>query len=276
MSESSQEPSPDVPSGTEHASDAAPDNALGTASNTAPDTALDMHSDTDSDATLASVPESPPSPGSSGPETAEASPPRTEQEAAQATTPNAELMLSSTTDEPAYLSQFIPPTSPEDKLPVKPPFSEIVHGLDRNGPPGNIWGLFGKEDDLGLLNYITPRVTIEAQKEIVHGVRCVLDLGFQFLDLRTGGKAEDPDVYRGYIKTSGGRGWLVTEEFATYTCRSSSQWDGFLRVGRTRVLHNSETENYFYNNHKKPCWKDRQSKNSIHRRSNWPHTKRIH
>lgn len=35
----------------------------------------------------------------------------------------------------------------------RPPFGSLP--LDKNGPPGNAWGLYGDDDELGALNMLT-------------------------------------------------------------------------------------------------------------------------
>ncbi|UPL04157.1 hypothetical protein LCI18_015091 [Fusarium solani-melongenae] len=52
--------------------------------------------------------------------------------------------------------------SPQPKLPS---FAELP--VDKQGPHGNAWGLWGPDDQLGTLNYLTPKVVAEAVKEEV-------------------------------------------------------------------------------------------------------------
>lgn len=42
--------------------------------------------------------------------------------------------------------------------------------LQRPGPPLNAWGQFGKDDELGRLNYITPEVVKRGLQEAKHGI----------------------------------------------------------------------------------------------------------
>jgi hypothetical protein len=44
--------------------------------------------------------------------------------------------------------------------------------LRKDGPRGNARGLFGNEDDLGMLNRLTAEDTVAAAKEIIYGIRC--------------------------------------------------------------------------------------------------------
>lgn len=58
-------------------------------------------------------------------------------------------------------------------MPTKPSFDSLP--LQKDGPPGNAWGLFGKNDQLGMLNLLTPENTAAAAKEIIDGVRLSTD-----------------------------------------------------------------------------------------------------
>lgn len=42
-------------------------------------------------------------------------------------------------------------------------FSDLP--LDKNGPHGNAWGLWGPDDQLGTLNYLTDEVVARTAKE---------------------------------------------------------------------------------------------------------------
>lgn len=44
-----------------------------------------------------------------------------------------------------------------------PQFSELP--LDKNGPHGNAWGLWGPDDQLGTLNHLTDAVVAQAAAE---------------------------------------------------------------------------------------------------------------
>ncbi|KAL8675769.1 MAG: hypothetical protein Q9224_007386 [Gallowayella concinna] len=63
-----------------------------------------------------------------------------------------------------------------DPAPQNPAIAFSSLPLDSNGPPGNAWGRFGAQDQLGTLNFLTPaRVAAAARKEIKTGVRISLD-----------------------------------------------------------------------------------------------------
>ena len=56
-------------------------------------------------------------------------------------------------------------------IPKQPKFSELP--LNKGDPPHSAWGLYGKDDELGTLNRLTPEVVVEAAKEIQSGIRYV-------------------------------------------------------------------------------------------------------
>ena len=60
----------------------------------------------------------------------------------------------------------MPPTS-------RPSFDKLP--LNKAGPPGNAWGLYASNDELGALNLITPSTVKAAAQEIKTGQRVSLD-----------------------------------------------------------------------------------------------------
>ncbi|EPE04638.1 cyclase protein [Ophiostoma piceae UAMH 11346] len=56
-------------------------------------------------------------------------------------------------------------------VPARPPFSALP--LDTSGPPGNAWGLYRADDQLGALNMLTPEVVAAsaAMQQSVDGFR---------------------------------------------------------------------------------------------------------
>ncbi|RSL63419.1 hypothetical protein CEP54_005257 [Fusarium duplospermum] len=55
-------------------------------------------------------------------------------------------------------------------------------------PQGCAWGLWGPEDELGTLNYLTPEVVWDTAKEIQTGARFQLDLRLDHFDQRVAGR----------------------------------------------------------------------------------------
>jgi hypothetical protein len=60
--------------------------------------------------------------------------------------------------------------------PQHPPFSSLP--LNKGDPPHSAWGLWGKDDQLGTLNYLTEENTRAAASEITEGIRVGLNWTF--------------------------------------------------------------------------------------------------
>lgn len=110
-----------------------------------------------------------------------------------------------------------------DLKPLHPPFSSLP--LDPDGPPGNAWGRFGDDDQLGMLNLLTPPVIAAAAKEIVSGVRISLDWSLDKPSYPSYGR----HPYLHEIKQRGDR--LVNDDILTFNTQCSTQWDGFRHYG---------------------------------------------
>ncbi|KAL3417442.1 hypothetical protein PVAG01_11442 [Phlyctema vagabunda] len=97
--------------------------------------------------------------------------------------------------------------------------------LQKAGPRGNAWGLFGKDDELGMLNRLTPETTLAATKEIVHGIRIATDWPMD--QPRTpcfSRQAFHQEIFHKEPRT-------VNDDILTLNTQSSSQWDGFRHFG---------------------------------------------
>lgn len=106
-----------------------------------------------------------------------------------------------------------------------PPFTSLP--LDPNGPPGNAWGLFGPNDELGMLNLLTPAVVAAAAQEIQSGVRVSLDWPLDKPLHPSYGRAP----FQHEIRRRGGNGRPVNDDIVSFNTQSSSQWDGFRHYG---------------------------------------------
>lgn len=111
----------------------------------------------------------------------------------------------------------MPPTT------TRPPFSSLP--LDKNGPAGNAWGLYGPEDELGALNLLTPAVVKQAAQEIQLGERVSLDW---YLNLPTYPSFNRPG-FKWRLHSKAPR--TVNDDFIDINTQSSSQWDGFRHYG---------------------------------------------
>ncbi|RDW59877.1 hypothetical protein BP6252_12964 [Coleophoma cylindrospora] len=104
-----------------------------------------------------------------------------------------------------------------------PAFSSLP--LQKSGPRGNAWGLFGSSDELGMLNRLTPENTLAASKEIVYGVRIATDWSLAQPETPFFGR----QAFHQEIKHKAPR--TVNDDILTLNTQSSSQWDGFRHFG---------------------------------------------
>ncbi|KAJ4991400.1 hypothetical protein SVAN01_03047 [Stagonosporopsis vannaccii] len=118
------------------------------------------------------------------------------------------------------------PTTMEQ--PTRPPFSDLP--LDKEGPPGNAWGLYGFDDELGALNMLTPRTVQAAAKEIQTGDRISLDWYLNLPSHPSFGRP--PFGWRMENRTHpDGTKRTVNDDHLDINTQSSSQWDGFRHYG---------------------------------------------
>ena len=105
----------------------------------------------------------------------------------------------------------------------RPPFSDLP--VDKSGPHGNAWGLYGPDDELGALNLLTPEAVREAAKEIREGTRFCTDLPLNFLEKPFFSR----DRLRHEIRHLQPRS--VNDDWIGLNTQSSTQWDGFRHYG---------------------------------------------
>lgn len=104
-----------------------------------------------------------------------------------------------------------------------PAFEQLP--LQKDGPRGNAWGLFGPDDELGRLNLITPRTIQAAALEIQQGVRVSLDWS---MNLPHNPSFERKGIRHTIINKVPG---CVNDEEITFNTQGSTQWDGFRHFG---------------------------------------------
>jgi hypothetical protein len=112
--------------------------------------------------------------------------------------------------------------------PSRPPFADLP--LDKSGPPGNAWGLYSPNDELGALNMITPSTVKEAAKEIQTGFRVSLDW---YLNLPSHPSFNRPP-FKWTLKNkahSNGTKRTVNDDHVDMNTQGSSQWDGLRHYG---------------------------------------------
>lgn len=105
-----------------------------------------------------------------------------------------------------------------------PSFDELP--LDKSGPPGNAWGLWGHDDELGMLNLLTPEVITAAASEIKEGVRISLDWP---LDKPSFPTFERRRLHHAIINKAP---MTMNDDAIHINTQSSTQWDGFRHYGR--------------------------------------------
>jgi len=117
-------------------------------------------------------------------------------------------------------------------LPKTPSFSSLP--LDKAGPFGNAWGLFGPSDELGMLNRLTPSNTLASTNEIIHGIRISTDWSLDQPSTPCFGRV--PFVQKIHHKAPRS----VNDDILTFNTQSSSQWDGFRHFGMLNIILDSQ------------------------------------
>ncbi|KAB8249238.1 hypothetical protein BDV35DRAFT_402683 [Aspergillus flavus] len=119
---------------------------------------------------------------------------------------------------------------------MTPAFEDLP--LAPEGPPGNAWGRFGDQDELGTLNLITPDTIVRAAKEIQTGVRISLDWLLS--------KPSHPSFGRkGFQQEIVHRSPnCINDDILTFNTQGSSQWDGFRHYAhqKSRRFYNNVTQ----------------------------------
>lgn len=106
---------------------------------------------------------------------------------------------------------------------TKPPFDQLPLQID--GPPGNAWGLFGRDDELGMLNLITPESVLQASKNIRHGIRVSTDLPLDKFRPPINNRAPFHQEIRSKTPRPS------NDDVLTLNTQAASQWDGFRHYG---------------------------------------------
>ncbi|QKX61290.1 uncharacterized protein TRUGW13939_08438 [Talaromyces rugulosus] len=117
-----------------------------------------------------------------------------------------------------------------------PPFDKLT--LDPSGPKGNAWGLFGKDNSLGMLNLLTPDVVQAAASEIKDGDRFGLDWKLNALGQPSFGR----QPFHQKIVSKAPR--TINDDVLTFNTQGSTQWDGFRHFGNQthKVFFNGTTQ----------------------------------
>lgn len=126
--------------------------------------------------------------------------------------------------------------TPISTMTTKPPFDALP--LRKDGPRGNAWGLFGPDDQCGMLNLLTPEVVRAAASEITDGTRVPTDWPLNSMAQPCFGRRP----FSHTLKEKAPR--IVNDDELTFNTQSSSQWDGFRHFGfqREKVFFNGKTQ----------------------------------
>lgn len=106
-----------------------------------------------------------------------------------------------------------------------PSFDDLP--LDKAGPPGNAWGLFGANDQLGRLNLLTSEVVAAAASEIREGLRISLDWPLN--------KPARINSFRQRFKHEilPQPPMALNDDAVSLNTQCSTQWDGFRHYGKS-------------------------------------------
>lgn len=134
-----------------------------------------------------------------------------------------------------------PPNTPEshrrNAMPFhnKPAFDDLP--LNKTGPPGNAWGLFGPNDQCGMLNLLTPDRTCAAASEIRDGVRISTDWPLDRISTPAFDRIPFTQTISNIAPTS------VNDDILHFNTQASSQWDGLRHFGyqKQRLYFNGRT-----------------------------------
>lgn len=111
-----------------------------------------------------------------------------------------------------------------------PAFDDLP--LDKSGPPGNAWGLFGPEDQLGMLNLLTPEtVAAAAASEIRTGIRVSLDWSLDQPSIPN----FDRQKFQHEIIPH--HSLVANDDVLHFNTQSSTQWDGFRHFGKSSSMY---------------------------------------
>jgi kynurenine formamidase len=119
-----------------------------------------------------------------------------------------------------------------------PRFSQLP--IKKGAPPESSWGVFGDDDELGCLNFLTPEGIVEAARLVQKGRVFRLDTPINY--------ARPPLFNRAPAKhniVSFERFGLLghDDSLDNYNTQEGSQWDGFAHIGhvRYRAFYNGVT-----------------------------------
>jgi len=104
-----------------------------------------------------------------------------------------------------------------------PTFDQLP--ISNDAPPESNWGVFGKDDELGCLNFLTPENLVAAARLVQTGKIFRLDAKIGFAKPPLFGRAS---VDHQIVKLGP---FAHDDLFNNYNTQESSQWDGLAHVG---------------------------------------------
>ncbi|KAH7137405.1 hypothetical protein B0J13DRAFT_505986 [Dactylonectria estremocensis] len=127
------------------------------------------------------------------------------------------------------------------ELPARPALNDLP--LQKNDPPYSAWGLWGKDDQLGSLNLLTPTVVRDAASEIREGTR--FSLNWCLSHPKTPGFGRHKDAFSHTITGPG----CVLDDTITFNTQKSTQWDGLRHFGyqKEQLFYNGTTRDEIVN-----------------------------
>lgn len=99
--------------------------------------------------------------------------------------------------------------------------------LDKSVPPGNAWGLWGSNDQLGRLNLLTPEVVAAAANDIREGISMSLEWPLN--------KSVSINKFRQRFEHEilQQPPMALNDDAVSFNTQCTTQWDGFRHYGRS-------------------------------------------
>ena len=110
------------------------------------------------------------------------------------------------------------------------------------------WGVFGEDDEIGTLNYLSPEAVLGGVSSVLLGHRYPLNLPIdepsEPVERRPRFKPDAPPFQKTTFRINAARsGLVVNDDHIAVATQGSSQWDAFMHVG----LHEDGVDGVFYN-----------------------------
>ncbi|MGH9038413.1 MAG: hypothetical protein ACRD0O_21870, partial [Acidimicrobiia bacterium] len=108
--------------------------------------------------------------------------------------------------------------------------SELKLNPPRAGAPeGSNWGVFGDDDEVGTLNFLTPEAVLRGVASVREGRAYPLNLPVNLPTDRPIGRPEHEKV--AHIRNMQFDGLVVNDDHIVLATQGSTQWDSFVHTG---------------------------------------------